>query len=683
MKQLFLSLLFLSAFSADAAIRVWTNTLGGNWFDSINWSNGVPGSSDVAYITNNGTYTVYAATGTVSTTVINIGGGTGVQTFIYGTSAGKLFITNSSVRANGVLAITNAGIYGALSVQAGGELQLNGLSGNLQLYNFAITNQGTVTCSNGSLSIGGNNSEITYITNSGLWKITGNGSMNYGGGGRSFFLNTGTLQKSINSGTTTIGMDLINFPSGSVSVLAGTLQLSAFQTNTLGGSFSATSPGTLNFAGTSLEAGAAISGTGLVQLFGGTLLLRTNNLPGLKLSGGQIYIIGTTTFQQAGAITNLTLNGSNLRGTNRVAGTLTCNSGNLLDELTVQPGGQLLLASPGGTQLYSLNLVNQGTVIWSAGGLSVGSTSGTVVSNAGTWIITGDNAMSHGGGNPASFLNYGTVHKTAGTGASSFGGLSFSNQTSGIVEVDTGTIQMPTGYTNAAGTLLLNGGTFNAGGGFNTFGMTGGSLIGNGTNGSICAFDGGTVSPGQSPGFIRFNNGLTLGSNATLVVEGTGTTPGTQYDQLSVVGTVTISNAALQVTSLPSVAPGTTFVIIANDAADPVLGKFNGLAENASISVSGQPFRIHYAGGDGNDVTFVRDIGAGAPQLSVNGGSYSNGNFRLNGFGSASIVFTIQATTNFLQWTNVGTATGDLSGNFNFNDTNASKFRYRFYRTTN
>jgi hypothetical protein len=36
-----------------------------------------------------------------------------------------------------------------------------------------------------------------------------------------------------------------------------------------------------------------------------------------------------------------------------------------------------------------------------------------------------------------------------------------------------------------------------------------------------------------------------------------------------------------------------------------------------------------------------------------------------------------------VQWTNLGTATGDVSGNFNFTDPNAASFRYRFYRTTN
>jgi hypothetical protein len=81
-------------------------------------------------------------------------------------------------------------------------------------------------------------------------------------------------------------------------------------------------------------------------------------------------------------------------------------------------------------------------------------------------------------------------------------------------------------------------------------------------------------------------------------------------------------------------------------------------------------------------VVLVRDAGTGiGPRLS-NGG-YTNKTFKLLGVGSGATIYTIQASTNFLQWTNLGLATGDIGGNFIFTDTNATNFRYRFYRTTN
>jgi len=137
------------------------------------------------------------------------------------------------------------------------------------------------------------------------------------------------------------------------------------------------------------------------------------------------------------------------------------------------------------------------------------------------------------------------------------------------------------------------------------------------------------------------------------------------------------------VTSLPSVPVGTTFVIITNTTANPTTGAFNGLPENALFTISSQPFRIHYAGGSGNDVVLVRDSGGAPTGPQLSSGGYTNKTFKLLGVGSGSTIYTIQASTNLLQRTNVGSATGDISGNFIFTDTNATNFRYRFYRTTN
>jgi len=67
----------------------------------------------------------------------------------------------------------------------------------------------------------------------------------------------------------------------------------------------------------------------------------------------------------------------------------------------------------------------------------------------------------------------------------------------------------------------------------------------------------------------------------------------------------------------------------------------------------------------------------------LSSGGRSNQTFRVTGAGNGSTIYTIQASTNFLQWTNVGFATGDVGGNFIFADTNAVNYLYRFYRTTN
>ena len=671
-------LLTASAFNIHAGIfKNWTNSAGGNYFDPFSWSpNGVPQADDAVTITNNGTYTVLASTGIVSTAVFTIGGGSGKQTFIYGTGTAftKLGLTNSTVLANGVLAVTNQGAFGAVTIKSGGELQLNSGAG-MQLYSFSITNEGTITWLNGSLAVGGNSGETTFITNSGLFQIFGDNALNFGGGDHPLLFNAGVIRKFTGSATTAFGMDLINLPSGLVDVLAGTIQFSPTGSNILGGSFTATSPGQIKFFSTHVDAGGSASGSGTIQDVGGNFYLRTNVVPGIKLTGCDIYITGATTFQNAGIITNLTLDGAVLHGTNRVSGTLTVNSGALVDTLTVLPGGQLAVMGTLGTQFYSLNLFNQGTFSWSGGSISVGN---TIISNGGIWNITGDANVSYGGGNTPCLTNSGTIQKTGGTGTSGFVGVAFVNTPVGIVRASSGTLQMPYNYTNVAGELQLAGGTFTATPG--TLYMSGGNLDGSGTIGSPAEFDGGVVQPGPLAGLMRFQSSLVLGTNCTLMLDGTGTVPGVSYDQLSVTGAVSISNCTLQV-SWPKVPGGTRFVIITNNSATPVAGTFNGLPENSPLTITGQPYHIHYSGGSGNDVVLMRDL-PGGPLLSS--GGFSNKTYRLSGLGNnPATIYAIQATTNFVQWTNIGKATGDINGDFNFVDTNAASFNRRFYRTTN
>src|SRR5207237_681002 len=48
------------------------------------------------------------------------------------------------------------------------------------------------------------------------------------------------------------------------------------------------------------------------------------------------------------------------------------------------------------------------------------------------------------------------------------------------------------------------------------------------------------------------------------------------------------------------------FTIINNDGSDPINGTFAGLSENATVATyGGFAYKIHYAGGDGNDVVIA------------------------------------------------------------------------------
>lgn len=109
------------------------------------WSpNGVPGGTDVANITNNGTYTVNILNAPLTIATINLGAASGTQTLLSGNGS-NLAITNvGTVRANGVLDMSSGTMLGSLVILPGGQLQFN-TTGNKFLNSLNLINQGTLT----------------------------------------------------------------------------------------------------------------------------------------------------------------------------------------------------------------------------------------------------------------------------------------------------------------------------------------------------------------------------------------------------------------------------------------------------------------------------------------------------------------------------------------------------------
>jgi autotransporter-associated beta strand protein len=160
-----------------------------------------------------------------------------------------------------------------------------------------------------------------------------------------------------------------------------------------------------------------------------------------------------------------------------------------------------------------------------------------------------------------------------------------------------------------AGTLLANN---TMGSGTGTGAVTvnmGGTLGGTGTiSGAVSVANGGMLSPGSpvaNPGTLGTGN-LALVMGATYAVQLNGAGAG-QFDQVNVTGTVNLGNATLMATLGAGFSPinGQTFTIINNDGADAVTGTFNGLAQGATVMISGRAFTISYTGGTGNDVVLT------------------------------------------------------------------------------
>ncbi len=283
----------------------------------------------------------------------------------------------------------------------------------------------------------------------------------------------------------------------------------------------------LNFNAGNFTAGVAtINGPGPVSVTGGTVTFVNDIVPNLQVTGGTVAL---SPGFQGGTITNLTLAGGTLSGSNAVTGTLTCGgfngpllvtAGGTVNWITGDANGPLTVASNGTLNLagsatkYILNpMTNMGLVTWTgSGGLSVynnlaGYRGGIWNLAGGVFDIATDVNISCACYGNEFFNNLGTVQKSAGSGTT-YVGVTFNN--SGTAQALAGTLNFNNGgtiggvFAAAAGTALnFTSGAFSADAatinGPGAVSFTGGSLALLNHEIVNLQLTGGTVTPG--PGF--------------------------------------------------------------------------------------------------------------------------------------------------------------------------------------
>ncbi|MBD1942561.1 cadherin-like domain-containing protein [Coleofasciculus sp. FACHB-712] len=214
-----------------------------------------------------------------------------------------------------------------------------------------------------------------------------------------------------------------------------------------------------------------------------------------------------------------------------------------------------------------------------------------------------------------------------GSATNTFTGLGSGTQGNLAIDKATSTDKALLGSNETFSSVVVNEGIFDVNGKTATAGTTinsGGTLGGSGTViGNVTVNSGGVLAPGSGIGILNTRSvNFTNGSLFNVELGGTSAGNGAGfYDQLNVTGTVTIGTSAVLNTSLfGGFTPGggNTFIIVNNDGVDAINGKFNGLAQGATVNLgSGINATISYAAGDGNDIGL--SLLNQAPNLTGNG----------------------------------------------------------------
>jgi len=236
------------------------------------------------------------------------------------------------------------------------------------------------------------------------------------------------------------------------------------------------------------------------------------------------------------------------------------------------------------------------------------------------------------------------------------------------------------GSNTYSGQTYLQGGTLTVNGSLASplLRVQSGTLSGTGTVQSVTVFSGGTVSPGDPLGILRVAQDL-LFLGGALHIEIHSTVPETGYDRLRVSGNATLGSAVLNV-ALGSQPPfNTNFIILNKVSSGAMSGTFNGLPEGGFLRTGGVAFQISYVGNTGNDVLLTRAIG---PPTLYFPARLTDGRFQFQGVGEAGSTYTIQANTNLdtTNWLQIGAATANPAGLFQFTDANAPQHPKRLYR---
>jgi autotransporter-associated beta strand protein len=633
---------------------VWHQAVSGNWSTATNWNLGLAPTSNPATRLEflSGLTSLSAGTitpnndnaGTFSLNSLRLAGSGSGAIAIHSTGGTLRFHANGEVQPLLLLNAYSTNLTYTLTnpIDLTADLTIDGANTGNFVLNGPITGSGGITRIgiNSRLVLGGSNSHTgPTVLSAGVTAITT--ADNLGAPNAPLTLDGGTLQ--------ILGSSLT-----SLSALNRPVNFTPDQTVTLD---IATSTHSVT-ADLTFDQGTG----GLTKNGAGTLVLsQPNNYSGpTTLSAGTLAISATTQLGDPAA--PLIFNGGNLR----VTGTALANLSDLARPITLTPtknvgidvadaahtfavdlpldqttgtftkfgAGTLELdaantftgnitASNGVLRIFEASALGGATkdvfctsgtarieLDGSSGDISLPATTrfqtsgaqatGALRNVAGNNRIAGQFLLTTGGGNTQIISDGGTLNLTGpittspSAGARTlFLGGSANGITSGGIADNAANIVSVT--KNGSGTWEIRG--TNTHSGLTT--ASAGTLALTGSLAGPLTATGGTFAPLGSPAVA---GNLAINSAAKFRTRINGSTPGTEYDQLSAAANVTLAGT-LELVSTPGLSPGTTFTLIQKSSPGAVSGTFSGLPQNATFAQApNYVWQVSYTGGDGNDV---------------------------------------------------------------------------------
>ena len=364
----------------------WISTSGGDWSNVADWSTGsIPLSNGAAFIGVSGSYIVTVSSNetvgslsTISTATLDVTGGTFTVTNFTGqgplilsggtfnigsstASVASLTESSGTLSGTGTLTVSGATSFSGNSTESGSGTAATVADGGA---NFASGT--TLTLSDRKLelqgssattgTVGNNFNDVIDLNNGAVLQLDAGAIFNdttISGGGNALLIqstagtagtvtNLGIWEKTGNSsGNDTISV-AFSTTNGTVSVQAGTLNLSGGGTDT-GATYSGA--GTIDFGGgtRTLDATSSITANALFSGSETTTVNGTYNAASTDVSGGTASLAGTVTGLGATTISGGTLN---LNGASTTATSLTESSGTLSGTGTLTVSGATSFRGP-------------------------------------------------------------------------------------------------------------------------------------------------------------------------------------------------------------------------------------------------------------------------------------------------------------------------------------------------